>query len=107
MRSFLWLVVGLSMTAESIAAKSIPCGVGKWPAELGNHRAVVQVSQKADAVWMHLPWRRRDEEPQEKTIVVVDAATGNRIANVIAVKVTRECGRLVFQPATVPGKYFV
>ncbi len=38
---------------------------------------------------------------------MVDAATGKRITNAMAMKVTRARGEVVFQPATVPGKYYV
>ncbi len=74
---------------------------------LGNHRAVVRVARAADAVWAHIPWRRRDLRPEDKHIVVVDAATNLRVANVARLGVTRECGDLAFQPATVPGTYYV
>ena len=89
------------------ARKSVPYGVGKWPTELGNHRAVVRVRDPAEAVRVHLPWRRRDAEPDKKAIIVVDAATDKPVANVVAVNVTPQYGDVAFQPATVPGKYFV
>lgn len=82
--------------------------VGEWPEDgFGNHRAVVRVETPGDAVQVELPWRRRDAQPQEKGILIYDAATGKRIANVARISMTRENGRLVFQPATVPGDYHV
>ena len=34
-------------------------GTGTWDAAtLGNHRVVLKVGEKADAVWAHIPWRR-------------------------------------------------
>jgi predicted SnoaL-like aldol condensation-catalyzing enzyme len=39
---------------------------------LGNHRAVVRVTSNADAVKVHIPWRRRDSAPENKSLVVVD-----------------------------------
>ena len=50
-----------------------------WAEELGNHRARILVSEKADAVWVHIPWRRRDIEPENKGIVIIDATTGEKI----------------------------
>ena len=52
-------------------------------------------------------WRRPDRAPETKDVVIVDAATGLRVANVARIAVTRESGTLAFQPATVPGDYFV
>ncbi|MBP6507404.1 MAG: hypothetical protein KA257_07545, partial [Opitutaceae bacterium] len=78
-----------------------------WPEALGNHRVRVHVAHKADAVWVHIPWRRRDRDPEAKAVFVVDAATDTRVDNVLAVTVNRECGDLIFQPRTAPGDYWV
>jgi len=85
-----------------------PRGVGGWPvADLGNHRARVVVDVQAAAVRVHIPWRRRDADPANKAIIVVDAATGQRLRNVFVASVTREAGDVVFQPTTAPGEYFI
>ena len=54
-----------------------------------------------------IPWRRRDLEPEKKNVIVVDAATGERVANVLALAVDREYGDILFEPRTVPGDYYV
>jgi hypothetical protein len=74
---------------------------------LGNHRARIRVEHPADAVWVHLPWRRRDAAPERIDVVVIDAATNKRVENVLRVKIQRQSGDLLFQPVTVPGEYFV
>lgn len=84
----------------------------RWNADsLGNHRLVVHVDAASgahpDAVHAYIPWRRRDTDPAKKNIVVIDAATGARVMNVVPVAITRESGDVVFQPATVPGDYDV
>ena len=56
---------------------------------------------------VRIPWRRSDLEPEKKNVIVVDAATGERITNVLPLAVTREFGFLLFEPKTVPGDYFV
>ncbi len=89
------------------SAGDVPYGVGDWPDSLGNHRARVQVAAKADAVWVHIPWRRRDATPDKKEIIVIDAATNKRVENVLRVHVEREFGDLLFQPPTAPGEYYV
>jgi len=86
---------------------SLRYGVGAWePDSLGNHRAVVRVGSAADAVWAHIPWRRRDTTPDKVNVVVVEAATQRRVLNVARMEINREFGDLVFQAATA-GEYFV
>ncbi|MBS0664416.1 MAG: hypothetical protein JSR48_14215 [Verrucomicrobia bacterium] len=91
------------------AAADLPYSVADtpWTEPFGNHRVRVHVDAPADAVQVHIPWRRRDQHPEQKAVIVVDAATNRRVTNVIAASVTRETGDLVFQPATAPGDYWV
>jgi hypothetical protein len=101
---------GLALVAAVAAAGDAdpPRGTGRWDAlAYGNHRALVRVEEPADAVRVHIPWRRPDTQPEAKEIVVVDAATGLRLADVVRVSITREAGDLVFRPATAPGDYYV
>ena len=91
----------------STSAQDVPYSVGDWPETLGNHRVRVRVEQSAEAVLVHLPWRRRDTAPDRIEILVLDAATNQRIENVLRVNVQREYGDLLFQPATAPGEYFI
>ena len=42
-----------------------------------------------------------------KNLIVVDAQTGARVANVARVSITRETGEIVFQPTSGKGRYFV
>ncbi|HUX17353.1 MAG TPA: glycoside hydrolase domain-containing protein, partial [Phycisphaerae bacterium] len=97
---------------------------------MGNHRAVVRVETaaapktlspkqgakkpvaapvitKPTAVRVIIPWRRRDFDPDQKNIIVVDAASGDWVPNVLPVAVDREHGDIIFEPRTVPGDYFV
>ncbi len=78
-----------------------------WPEAYGKHRARVQVVAPADAVRVRIAWRRRDRDAARKQILVVDAATGRPVTNVVRRSVTREVGDLVFQPATAPGEYHI
>ncbi len=93
--------------ATPIRTDSLRYGVGTWEADsLGNHRAVVHVATAADAVFAHIPWRRRDKTPEAVNVVVVSAATQQRVTNVARIGITREAGDLAFQ-ASVPGDYYV
>lgn len=101
---FVTLVLSVN---DGSAAEAAPWNVAAqpWPEALGNHRARVQVEQKADAVKVRLSWRRRDHEPERKNVVIVDLATAQPIRNVARVNINRDFGDLVFQPATAPGEY--
>ena len=102
------VLIASLLFAAIVPAQQVRYGTGTWEAEsLGNHRAVVRVDAKADAVWVHVPWRRRDAQPEKKEVLIVDAATGAVLKNVVRLAVNREFGDLIFQPATTPGDYFV
>ena len=103
----LTLILLCSLSGHAAGADEVPYGVGDWPESFGNHRARIRVAEKADAVWVHIPWRRRDANPENKEIIVVDAATNKRVDNVLRVNINRESGDLLFQPATAPGEYYV
>lgn len=77
--------------------EEVKYGVASWPESMGNHRAHIRVETRADAVHAHIPWRRRDAAPQDRSIVVVESATGKRITNVAVVAINREYGEIVFQ----------
>jgi len=101
---FLWGLIA----APPVTAEDLKYGTGAWdPETLGNHRAVIQVPVKAEAVWVHIPWRRRDFNPDKKRLIIVDAKTGTRVKFILAPDIQREYGDLVFQPMTAPGDYYV
>jgi hypothetical protein len=96
----------LTCAAAPLFPQHVGYGTGSWDAEtLGNHRAVVRVAEKADAVWAHIPWRRRDLEPEKKNIIVSDDA-GKRVTNLLRINVNRSYGDILFQ-APNPGNYYV
>lgn len=83
-------------------------GIGPcWPRELGDERVELRVTEKADAVRVHIPWRRRDRMPQKKAVVLIDAKSGKAVHNIARVTIKRAYGELVFQPETVPGSYYL
>lgn len=96
-----------SLQAQAVSTDEL-YGVGIWNADsLGNHRVIVSVDKPADAVLATIDWRRRDLNPEAKNLIVVDAATGERITNVCRFTIDREQGEVVFQPQTVPGEYYI
>ncbi len=109
---FIFPIFLLASGSTNIQVSQLPdaskYGTGNWDADsLGNHRVVVHVSEGSEAVWAHIPWRRRDTHPEEKAIIVVDGQTGEQITNVCRIQINREYGDLVFQPVTIPGDYYV
>jgi len=102
-------LLAVTSVGGAFALDEVPYGVARepWEEGLGNHRAVVRVEQKAEAVRVNIPWRRRDRDPERKQIIVMDAATGQRVTNVARLHLDRFEGALAFQPQTVPGDYFV
>ncbi|MCK4646138.1 MAG: hypothetical protein KAU46_07785, partial [Candidatus Aminicenantes bacterium] len=103
----LFLLIFLA-SISLVFAEDIPYGTGSWDADsYGNHRVVIRIQKKTDAVWIHIPWRRRDYDPEKKNVIIVDAKTGDKIKNIFRIEINREFGDLVFQPKTVPGEYYV
>lgn len=88
--------------------QEVPYGTGSWDEELyGNHRVVIQINDNADAVWVHVPWRRRDKDPEQKSAILIDAQTGKQVLNLCRVSINREFGDFVLQPTSGPGKYYL
>ena len=94
----------------------------------GNHRAVVVIDAvpgagppnpddqesttraqagPTEAVLVTIPWRRRDAEPWTKSVVVVDASSGEPVANALALRTENESGDVVFQPNPGSSTYHV
>ncbi|WP_240975072.1 glycoside hydrolase domain-containing protein [Chitinophaga fulva] len=83
-------------------------GNNNWDADsLGNHRAVVTFNGTAGPARVVIPWRRRDEHPELKRIIVQDAQTKLPVSNVFPVSVNREQGDIVFDPVSGKGTYYI
>jgi hypothetical protein len=105
---FVFGVIALLLFGANLQPNDVPYGTGTWDAAvLGNHRAVIHVSERDDVVTVHIPWRRRDSDPQKKNVIVIDAATGDQLLNLYVVEINRQFGNFVFRPHTVPGDYYV
>jgi len=102
-------LAGSLVAVPGAAEGRLPYGIAEtgWPAELGSHRVVIHVDAPADAVVVHIPWRRRDPSPETKGIALIDASTGERVRNVARIDINREFGEIAFQPATAPGDYYL
>jgi len=75
---------------------------------LGNQRIVVEVGEQTDGpVQIKIPWRRKDDNPQDKTIIIIDANTNIPIENIQVLEINNEFGHLVFEPNKRSSKYYV
>ncbi|MBN1346856.1 MAG: hypothetical protein JXQ73_29460 [Phycisphaerae bacterium] len=97
----------LALAEPGISDQDVPYGIATWPEELGNHRARIRVAREAEAVRVHIPWRRRDVDAEKKHVIIAHGATGKRVKDVVRVEVNREFGDLVFRPEGGVGEYLV
>ncbi len=99
------LLLGVGPTlAQSITWKPVD---KPWNRDWGSHRVIVKVSDAAEVVHVHLPWRRRDVNPAAKAVWVYDLKSNQPIANVIAQNITNEAGDVYFQPTQGAGEYAI
>lgn len=98
----------ISLSAQEFQPSEAWYGIDFWtPDTLGNHRVVVRVDEKSDAVRADIPWRRKDYDAARKGIIIIDATTGKQISNFFREETDRERGKLVFEPQSVPGNYYI
>ena len=74
----------------------------------GNHRAVIELQ---DTLYSNtqvlIPWRRRDNEPAQKDIIIVDAKTNTVVENRYVIEINNEYGHLIFKPNNQSSLYYV
>lgn len=97
----------LSLPAAVSSSELPEYRVGNWKFnDRGNHRAVVSVSAPAEAVFVRIPWRRRDTSPEKKAVLVYHAFTDQEIKEVLILKNQREYCQMVFKAAAA-GEYHI
>ena len=103
--AFLILLSGYTAFAQKIPYTNCK---NCWLADsLGNHRVVLTFNGTGKAAKVIIPWRRRDNDPGNKRIIIEDAKTKQKITNVKAGNINRESGEVVFEPTSGKGTYFV
>ncbi len=103
-------IISLGFFTSTLPAQDIKyiSGNDSWNADsLGNHRAIVVYNGNGKLARVVIPWRRHDNEPQEKRIIVQDAKTGSKITNVKTRIINNETGELLFEPVSGKGSYYV
>ncbi|MFT5216277.1 MAG: hypothetical protein ACI83H_001398 [Glaciecola sp.] len=75
---------------------------------LGNQRAVIELgSDDFSNTQVTIPWRRRDNHPEEKDVIILDAKTNTVVENKYVVENNNEFGHIVFQPNQDSKTYYV
>ena len=64
----------------------------------GNHRAVVKIKSYNRFLGIRIHWRRSDNNPKDKAVVVIDAQSGEPIINVFLKEINNEFGEIIFEP---------
>jgi hypothetical protein len=103
---YFFIAAVMFLKCDLIDAQVLNYSFGTWNVDtLGNHRAVIEVKTKSDALLAHIDWRRRDRHPENMDVIVVNAITGKRENNVYRANINREFGELIFQ-ASAAGTYY-
>lgn len=79
-----------------------------WDADsLGNHRVLANFNGEGNVAKLVIPWRRRDDHPENKKIIVEDAQSGKVVPNVISKNISQASGDIYFEPVSGRGRYYV
>lgn len=62
----------------------------------GNHRFVIKTDKNSRFIRVIIPWKRGDENPKKKGVVISDARTEKNIKNVFVKKINNEYGVVFF-----------
>jgi len=74
----------------------------------GNHRIVIEVNDTSSGmVQVLIPWRRRDDNPREKDLIVVDSKTNKPVQSKQVVAINNESGHVVFKPNIGSSLYYI
>ena len=100
----------LSTTIDGIAYHS-----GNWAhpdysepfTSLGNHRLVIESSSDTGAVFVHLDWRRRDMQPGDKRMILINALTQDTVRNMMTLEVNNDFGNIIFEPQVGSSVYYL
>ncbi len=104
----LFISILLSHTAKSFHEPEIRYTVPDepWDEKFGNHRAVFDIKNPAEAVRINFLWRRHDLNPESRQMQIVHAETGEFVKNIYRVHISQERCELVLGPVLRPGTYY-
>ncbi len=103
--ALIFLFTGTTVFSQEISYNN--CNECWNPDSLGNHRAIVEFEGNTKIAKIIIPWRRRDEDPDNKRIIIQDEKTNRKILNVKAATLNREFGEIYFEPVSGSGTYYI
>jgi len=89
--------------------------IGKWNhpnysesfTSNGNHRVVVGLDSKSNDVHqVIIPWRRRDDNPNQKDIIIINKKNGKEIKEKYFIDINNEFGHILFKPNKSSDEYY-
>ena len=76
-----------------------------WPESFGNHRAVLQIEGNEEAVHIVIPWRRHDNDPQDRMLLLISAESNDTVPNIHRIRVDREVCKIIAGPVKAGTHY--
>ena len=81
---------------------------GKAFESKGNHRVLIRTPKNSEGNYqVTIPWRRRDNNPNEKDIIIVDVNSNTLITNKYIKDLNNEYGHLIFQANKKSELYYI
>lgn len=102
----LLFILPFSLNAQQFQDAKYTVPVSPWKESFGNHRAVLNVPESSGMVYLDICWRRHDNKPEDKRLLIVNSQTGDTIRNIFRFEVNNERCRIAFGPVSKPGIYY-
>ncbi len=103
---FLAIMASTSLHAQQVVRHDvtrIP-----WNADsLGNHRVVLLFDGEGKYARANFHWRRRDDQPEGKRLILQDGVSGQRVMNTMVISNNNEWCDILFEPTAGKGTYFL
>ncbi|MDT8400992.1 MAG: DUF6067 family protein [Bacteroidales bacterium] len=107
-RFFSFCLSALVIAGCGSQKEEIEYTTGVWDEDsLGYHRVLIENKTQAEAVYVEVPWRRRDKEPWNKAAILTSGNPEQLIKNIICLSSDNEKGRFIFQPFKGQGEYYL
>ncbi|KIC96487.1 glycoside hydrolase domain-containing protein [Flavihumibacter solisilvae] len=101
-------VVAFSSLAVNAQELKYTDGKNSWDADsLGNHRVVITYSGSEEIARAVIPWRRPDDHPELKRIIIEDGKTHKKVHNVKTEKIDAFSCDILFEPVSGSGTYYM
>ncbi len=102
---FIKSIVILGIVGPGLMAQNYTIVDQPWPESLGNHRALLELDQAAEAVAVDLVWRRHDQNPEQRRFIIIHEESGDTIPNIHRFHLDNERCQLIVGPVLKTGKY--